>query len=341
MTKNRTAIGLAALLVAQLVLMGCVSNGRWWPSRTARMSVAGLSDFHSVESVRISDLAILSMASWNGCSLDARFNFEWAHTPACAPGVKDGISCIGYGDLGACDTPDGNGAMNYYDESAGYPGWVEVREADVWLNANCLSIGNPMFTNNYVASVVGHELGHVLGLDHSPEVALMNTERDRNAVVNPTDDDCLGQYGIYELAHDSTTTTTSSTTTTTIPVRPISWCGHTANSDPFGPLRYCYRGTTSRAEAGFYSPLTGDFSVAVGPWPTRDASVHQFWSETINSTDVFMFVGGPSVDTGVGPVSYGEQRWPNSGFGPVVRWGAFNFLTGKFYPSHGWMQDLG
>ncbi len=125
------------------------------------------------------------------------------------------------------------------------------------------------------------------------------------------------------------------------PPTPISWCGHTGKSDQYGPLRYCYRGTTASAEAGFYSPLTGGFSPAVGPWPTRDTAVHEFWSATIDSPDVFYFVGGPSVDTGYGPVSYGEQRWPTSGFGPVLRWGAFNFLTGKFYPSHGWMQDLG
>jgi hypothetical protein len=60
-----------------------------------------------------------------------------------------------------------------------------------------------------------------------------------------------------------------------------------------------------------------------------------------DGSGTFTFYGGPKIGTPYGAASFGEQRWPTSGFGPLIRWGNFNFITNHFYPSSDWMPDSG
>lgn len=127
------------------------------------------------------------------------------------------------------------------------------------------------------------------------------------------------------------------------PPPPAPWCGRLALTNPYGPVRRCYRPEAGgNVSIGFHSPLTGDYARELGPFARADNS-HSFsrMAGAIDGSGTFLFVGGPVVRTGFGDISYGEQRWPNSGYGPVVRWGAFSLSTQHFHPSHGWMQDLG
>ncbi len=129
--------------------------------------------------------------------------------------------------------------------------------------------------------------------------------------------------------------------TTWNPPTTFPWCGH-YESTGFGPVKRCYRATGNDATVGFKSGLTGDFSVDVDGLQRLDAvDSHTFSAATSDGSGTFLFVGGPKVGTAFGPASYGEQRWSNSPFGPILRWGVYNFLTGLFYPSGGWAQDLG
>lgn len=49
----------------------------------------------------------------------------------------------------------------------------------------------------FARSVGGHELGHTLGLDHTNNPALMNSERDRWTIYRPQTDDINGINALY------------------------------------------------------------------------------------------------------------------------------------------------
>lgn len=46
-------------------------------------------------------------------------------------------------------------------------------------------------------SVGGHELGHILGLNHTANPALMNSDRDRSVIYRPQTDDINGINALY------------------------------------------------------------------------------------------------------------------------------------------------
>ncbi|ANY70331.1 hypothetical protein BBD42_30415 [Paenibacillus sp. BIHB 4019] len=66
-----------------------------------------------------------------------------------------------------------------------------------------INIGNPAVANqsNTRRSAAGHELGHALGLGHTPLLvkAIMNSSRDRETIYTPQTDDKNGLNALYPL----------------------------------------------------------------------------------------------------------------------------------------------
>jgi hypothetical protein len=91
---------------------------------------------------------------------------------------------------------------------------------------------------------------------------------------------------------------------------------------------------------GNYAVLTGSFTPVLSGLVVPTNNPQCFQSVSDDGAGTWLFCGGPTADTAYGPASYGEQRL-NIGYGPFVRWGRFNYLTGRFYAETGWMQDLG
>lgn len=119
-----------------------------------------------------------------------------------------------------------------------------------------------------------------------------------------------------------------------------SWCGNLFPTD-FGPIARCTRSDPSSLYYGNFSPLTGGFTRIVGPLSAIDRIEHSGSYPSSDGSGTFLFYGGPQVSTPFGPSSYGEQRWNNPVYGPLIRMGNVNFITGQFYPDGGWLQDIG
>ncbi len=116
-------------------------------------------------------------------------------------------------------------------------------------------------------------------------------------------------------------------------------CGHTA-STAYGPVSYCNQAAAGVDAAGLASAvsciITPDLTLPiVGP-----AVAYAGSSVSTDGAGTFQFFGGPQVSTAYGPASFGEQR-RGSGCSAMIRWGSFNFIVGKFFPSGAWMPDAG
>ena len=118
-------------------------------------------------------------------------------------------------------------------------------------------------------------------------------------------------------------------------------CGHTAGTG-YGPLTFC---NSLIMGAVVYPELVSTFSCnrPLGNYYTTVGSAVRYAGSSISSDDgrSYQFYGGPKVSTGYGPTSYGEQRWANPVYGPLLRWGNFNFNANRFFPSSSWQADLG
>src|SRR5581483_5279023 len=119
-----------------------------------------------------------------------------------------------------------------------------------------------------------------------------------------------------------------------------SWCGNLFPTN-FGPIARCTKTDPSSLFYGNFSPLTGGFGHITGPWSAIDRREHSGNYPSSDGSGTFTFHGGPQISTAYGPASYGEQRWANPVYGPLIRMGIVNFLTGQFYPDGGWLQDIG
>ncbi len=138
----------------------------------------------------------------------------------------------------------------------------------------------------------------------------------------------------------TTRTRTTSTTTTTLPKPKYVWCGNQAGTD-VGPVRRCYRKDPVNIYLGFHSPLTGGWSRSGGQLTTTNTKTYKVTrAPSSDGSGSFDFYGGYQV-AAFGGVSYGEQRQANPVFGPLLRWGNYNFQTRMFYPDGGWRVDHG
>lgn len=64
---------------------------------------------------------------------------------------------------------------------------------DIYVNTNSSALSDWTIAR----SVAGHELGHGLGLDHSAQTAIMNSNRNRQQIYSPQSDDIDGANAIY------------------------------------------------------------------------------------------------------------------------------------------------
>ena len=116
-------------------------------------------------------------------------------------------------------------------------------------------------------------------------------------------------------------------------------CGHFASTG-FGAVSSC---NTQEGSLSFSEFASG---ISCLRTPSSHASImgsnvaYTGSSITSDGSGTFNFFGGPKVSTIYGAASFGEQR-VIGGFGPLVRWGNFNFVTNRFTPSSAWMVDAG
>lgn len=76
-----------------------------------------------------------------------------------------------------------------YDTSTNYIAYFKA-----YINADNGEITDP----NVAESAGCHELGHSIGLSHSTETAIMNSDRDREKIYVPQTDDLNGIKAIYK-----------------------------------------------------------------------------------------------------------------------------------------------
>jgi hypothetical protein len=119
-------------------------------------------------------------------------------------------------------------------------------------------------------------------------------------------------------------------------------CGHAGNTG-YGPLANCSGlfsdGVTvaTRTASGVTCQFHND-----GTYPIESSAArYRGLAVSDDGSGMYMFYGGPKVTTAFGTTSYGEQRWVAPGYGPLVRWGNFNFEVNRFFPGGDWMADTG
>ena len=104
-------------------------------------------------------------------------------------------------------------------------------------------------------------------------------------------------------------------------------------STGFGPVGQCVQDTGSYGRVGFYSPLTRTFKPPTDFMRFTTPYGRNYFSATVLATDgVAAFTRGyGEFETDYGPAIYATQSTGGRG-----RWGVWNHLTARFYPSGDW-----
>jgi hypothetical protein len=103
-----------------------------------------------------------------------------------------------------------------------------------------------------------------------------------------------------------------------------------------GGIELCYmRHFDGKLQPGYFSEITGDFGPITG-WlrlvdPGSVAWVVKATDGVVNKTEL-----GPELLTGYGGARWGIQFGNFSH--TIARFGAYNVITGLFYPSSGWID---
>ena len=112
-------------------------------------------------------------------------------------------------------------------------------------------------------------------------------------------------------------------------------------STGFGPVaRYSEVISTSfgkTGRVGFYSPLTGQFRPETGWMTVHESGWKSAYIAAIGESDYFFTVGYSSFLTPYGPTVWAAQFTDAPYTDDFIRWGTWNLITGRFYPSHGWV----
>ncbi|PMB01483.1 hypothetical protein CEN49_27555 [Fischerella thermalis CCMEE 5273] len=114
-----------------------------------------------------------ALTDWNGAQSKRRFK----NGGSSAPGALDSYKS-------ESDYLNGK-AIYYHDSRKCITSWV----------AKLNSINTKTYTHS--RSTGNHELGHILGLAHTNNRAIMNTKRNRNEIYRPQTDDINGINNLY------------------------------------------------------------------------------------------------------------------------------------------------
>ena len=147
----------------------------YWPQREVEVEIASATSM-DVGTVDLSAAAQRSLASWSlagGCTdMVLAFGGETESTrTSLGGGTYDGANRVVFRESGWPDPP-GPGTLAittlYYRRSTG-----EILDADIDVNAvdhSWAIVAGPDAVNDDVENTLTHELGHLLGFAHSPEV---------------------------------------------------------------------------------------------------------------------------------------------------------------------------
>jgi hypothetical protein len=110
----------------------------------------------------------------------------------------------------------------------------------------------------------------------------------------------------------------------------------------YGPVKMCYRYSDTPVglygQAGNYSGITGAFGEVTGWLKVNTRAQWNLPSVRADDGHVANASVGSQLETAYGKSSWGVQYINNSYPPSKARFGAFNWVTGTFYPSSGWLS---
>jgi hypothetical protein len=143
-----------------------------------------------------------------------------------------------------------------------------------------------------------------------------------------------GERGIVKIATKKTSFT--SYNSGIILTDGALFCPYPWLDTAYGPIGQCSLSDGVLSQVGFYSPLTDAFNAQGDPLPISPGGAF-----CVEDSLTGCFV----VQTVYGNVMYMTEYWDNPQYGPIARWGNFNFDAnggaGQWFPAPDWhVQDL-